>query len=342
MSTSSFAQYRADGVAFVGRAPRSDGTQQDPVLTCGRPHAVPPESIVKVGLQFPSYSWPGGDAAIGATLARITEAADAAAVDSLWLNDHFWQVPHIGRVDEPVLETWTALGYMAAHSTGPTLGVLVGGIHYRQAGLLAKAATTLDVLSGGRACFGIGAGWYEEESRGLGFPMPPLGTRFEMVEETLRICLEMWKGERGSEAAFQGKHYQATRLLNSPQSISRPHPRIMVGGEGERKTLRLVAMYADSCNLNGDPAELTRKFGILRERCAEVGRPFEEIERTTLQTVDLGRETPSQVVDRFGRLADVGVQHVIVTLADAWDVRNIDALGRAVVPQLHAIGPQAI
>ena len=297
---------------------------------------------MKIGLQVPSYTWPGGDAAIGPTLARIAETADAAGFDSLWLNDHFFQVPHVGRVDEPVLETWTGLGYMAAHSTRATLGVLVGGVHYRQAGLWAKAATTLDVLSGGRAYFGIGAGWYQEESQGLGFPMPPLGTRFEMVEETLRICLEMWQGEHGSQAAFEGKHYQATRLLNSPQAISKPHPRIMVGGEGPQKTMRLVARYADACNLNGEPDQLTHKFSVLRERCEEVGRPFEEIERTTFQTVDLGLETPDQIVERFGSLAEVGAQHVIVTLVNVWDVRNIEALGRDVVPQLHAMESRAI
>ncbi len=297
---------------------------------------------MKIGLQVSSFTWPGGDASIGPTLAQIAETADAAGLDSLWLNDHFYQVPGLGRPEEPVLEAWTALGYMAAHSTRATLGVLVGGIHYRQAGLWAKAATTLDVLSGGRAYFGIGAAWNEEESHGLGFPMPPVGARFEMVEETLRICLEMWQGERGSQAAFEGKHYQATRLLNSPQAISKPHPRIMIGGSGEQKTLRLVAKYADACNPYGDPDQLTHKFSVLREHCAVVGRPFEEIERTTLQTVDLGRETPDQVIDRFGRLADVGVEHVIVTVANAWDLRNIEALGREVLPQVHALEPRAI
>jgi len=163
-----------------------------------------------------------------------------------------------------------------------------------------------------------------------------------MVEETLRICLEMWQGERGSQAAFEGKHYQATRLLNSPQAISKPHPRIMIGGSGEQKTLRLVAKYADACNPYGDADQLTHKFSVLREHCTVVGRPFEEIERTTLQTVDLGCETPDQVVDRFGRLADVGVEHVIVTVANAWDLRNIEALAREVLPQVHALEPRAI
>ncbi|MGD0249188.1 MAG: LLM class flavin-dependent oxidoreductase [Candidatus Limnocylindrales bacterium] len=219
---------------------------------------------------------------------------------------------------------------------------MVGGVHYRQAGLWAKAATTLDVLSGGRSYLGIGAAWNEEESHGLGFPMPPLGVRFEMLEETLQIIHAMWQGERGSGAKFDGQHYQADRLLNSPQVLTRPHPKIIIGGGGEQKTLRLVAKYADACNIFGGPDQLTHKFSVLRERCAEVGRPFDDIERTNLQSVDLGRETPAQVVERFGVLAGVGVQHVIFNLADAWDVRTIETLGRDVLPQVHAIEPKAI
>jgi F420-dependent oxidoreductase-like protein len=297
---------------------------------------------VKIGLQVPSFTWPGGDAAIRPTLARIAETADAAGFDSLWVMDHFYQIRGVGKPQEPMLEGWTALGYMAAHSKKATLGLMVGGVHYREAGLWAKAATTLDVLSGGRAYLGIGAAWNEEESHGLGFPMPPLGIRFEMLEETLRICHEMWKGEHGSEAAFEGKHYQATRLLNSPQAISKPHPKILIGGGGEQKTLRLVAKYADACNIFGGPDQLTHKFAVLRERCAEVGRPFGEIERTNLQSIDLGRETPAQVVNRFRTLAEVGVQHVIFGLADVWDPRNIETLARDVLPQAHALEPKAI
>jgi F420-dependent oxidoreductase-like protein len=297
---------------------------------------------VKIGLQVPSFSWPGGTPAIGPTLARIAESADAIGMDSLWVMDHFFQIRGVGRPEEPMLEGWTALGYMAAHSKKATLGLMVGGVHYREAGLWAKAATTLDVLSGGRAYLGIGAAWNEEESHGLGFPMPALGVRFEMLEETLQICHAMWQGERGSEAAFEGSHYQATRLLNSPQSISRPHPRILIGGGGEQKTLRLVAKYADACNIFGGPEQLTHKFAVLRERCAEVGRPFGEIERTNLQTVDLGRDTPAQVVERFGHLADVGVQHVIFNMVGVSNPDTLEIFGRDVLPQLQALAPRHI
>jgi len=297
---------------------------------------------VKLGLQIPSFTWPGGDGAIGSTLAGITEAADAVGFDSLWVMDHFYQIRGVGRPEEPMLEGWSALGFMAAHSKKATLGLMVGGIHYRQAGLWAKAATTLDVLSGGRAYLGIGAAWNEDESHGLGFPMPPLGVRFEMLEETLQIVHAMWQGERGSEAPFHGKHYRAERLLNSPQALSKPHPRIIIGGGGEQKTLRLVARYADACNVFGGPDQLTHKFTVLRERCAEVGRPFEEIERTNLAHVDLSQQTPAQVVARFQTLADVGVQHVVFNLTDAHDLHNIETLGRDVLPQVHAIEPKAI
>ncbi len=297
---------------------------------------------MKIGLQVPSFTWPGGDAAIGSTLARIAETADSVGFDSLWVMDHFYQIRGVGKAEEPMLEGWTALGFMAAHSKKATLGLMVGGVHYRQAALWAKAATTLDVLSGGRAYLGIGAAWNEEESHGLGFPMPPLGVRFEMLEETLQIVHAMWQGEHGTQEAFDGVHYQAGRLLNSPQAISKPHPKIIIGGGGEQKTLRLVAKYADACNIFGGPEQLTHKFSVLRQRCAEVGRPFEEIERSNLAHVDLSRQSAAEVVDAFGRLAEVGVQHVIFNVSDVHDVRNLETLGRDVLPQVHDIQSVAI
>jgi len=297
---------------------------------------------MKIGLQIPSFTWPDAPASIGPTLARIVETADDAGFDSLWVMDHFFQIRGVGKPEEPMLEGWTALGYMAAHTKKALLGLMVGGVHYRQAALWAKAATTLDVLSGGRAYLGIGAAWNEEESQGLGFPMPPLGIRFEMLEETLQICHAMWQGERGTEEPFDGRHYQATRLLNSPQSISRPHPKILIGGGGEQKTLRLVARYADACNIFGGPEQVKHKFEVLRQRCAEEGRPFEEIERTNLWSVDLDSESAAQVVDRFGSVAEAGVQHVIFNMKDVWDPRHLETLARDVVPQVRAIEPAAI
>jgi F420-dependent oxidoreductase-like protein len=298
---------------------------------------------MKAGLQLSSFTWPGGPGAIGPTLGRVTRAADDAGFDSIWVMDHFFQIRAVGRAEEPMLEGWTALGFMAAHSTRARLGLMVGGVHYRLPGLWVKAATTLDVLSGGRAWLGIGAAWNEEESRGLGFPFPSLGERFEMLEETLQIAHAMWSGPRGSEATFEGTHYRAERLLSSPQAISRPRPPIMIGGGGERKTLRLVAQYADACNVFGTPETIRHKYAVLREHCEAIGRDPAEIERSTLQTVRLAvgggdGESPAQVVDRFGELCDAGAQHVIFSVRDAWDPRVMEILGREVLPEVAKLG----
>jgi F420-dependent oxidoreductase-like protein len=303
---------------------------------------------MKIGLQFYSFTWPGGPPQIGPQLARAVRAADDAGFDSLWVMDHFWQIGRPGSELEPMLEGWTTLGYMAAHSTRARLGLMVGGVPYRNPGLWVKAATTLDVLSGGRAWLGIGAGWNEAEAKGLGFPFPPLRERFDMLEDTLRIAHGMWEGERGSEEEFHGRRYSATRLLNVPQSLSRPRVPILIGGGGEQKTLRLVARYADASNMFGGPADLTRKWAILAEHCAAVGRPFAEIERSTLQPIGLGGgrspgagapggESPDAIVERFGRLAEAGAQHVMVNFRDAYDVALIELLGSRVIPQIRKI-----
>ena len=297
---------------------------------------------MKLGLQIPSFTWPGGPKAIGPTLARVVRDADDAGFDSIWVMDHFFQIRGVGPVEEPMLEGWTTLGFMAANTTRARLGLMVGGVHYRNPGLWIKAATTLDVLSGGRAWLGIGAAWNEQESRALGFPFPPLGERFEMLEDTLRMAHEMWSGERGSEASFEGRQFRAMRLLNSPQSISRPRVPIMIGGGGEKKTLRLVAQYGDASNVFGSPEAIARKYRILDEHCAAVGRDPAEIERSTLQGVNLTRdggrhtESANQVVDRFGELADAGAQHVIFSVPEVHDPERIAALAQ-VIPDLKAL-----
>ena len=294
---------------------------------------------MRIGLQISSFTWPGGPESIGPTLGRIVRQADDAGFDSIWVMDHFFQIRGNGRAEEPMLEGMTALGFMAAHSQRARLGLMVGGVHYRHPGLWVKATTTLDVLSGGRAWLGIGAAWNAEESRALAFPFPPLGERFEMLEETLQIAHAMFEGERGSEAAFAGRHYRAERLLNSPQSLSRPRVPIMVGGGGERKTLRLVAQYADACNVFGSPEAIARKYAILDAHCAAVGRDPSEIERSTLQDVRLaadsgGGEAPGQVVERLGELADAGAQHVIVDLKAVHEPARLERFASAVLPQL--------
>jgi F420-dependent oxidoreductase-like protein len=290
---------------------------------------------MKFGLQINNFTWAGGGAAIGPTLARITRAADDAGFDSIWVMDHFFQIRGGGPPEAPMLEGMTALGFMAAHSERARLGLMVGGIHYRAPGLWIKATTTLDVLSGGRAWFGIGAAWNEQESMALGFEMPPLGERFEWLEDTLRMAHGMWSGGMGSGERFEGKRFTATRLLNSPQAVSRPRIPIMIGGGGERKTLRMVAQYADACNVFGGPDRVAHKYAVLREHCERLERPYEEIERSTLQGVDLERESPDQVVQRFGELGEAGAQHVIFSLRGVADTARLERLGAEVFPQLR-------
>ncbi|MEO8437921.1 MAG: LLM class F420-dependent oxidoreductase [Chloroflexota bacterium] len=298
---------------------------------------------MKLGLQISSFTWPGGTEAIGPTLAEIARQADDVGFDSIWVMDHFFQIRSVGKTEEPMLEGWTTLGFIAAHTKQARLGLMVGGVHYRYPGLWVKAATTLDVLSGGRAWLGIGAAWNEEESRALGFPFPPLGERFEMLEETLQIAHGMSEGERGSEEDFQGRLFQANRLLNSPQSLSRPRVPIMIGGGGEKKTLRLVAQYADATNVFGSPEGIARKYAILAEHCEAVGRDPNEIERSTLQNFRIGTdgargtETPAQIVDRFGELSDAGAQHIIVGMHGLPDPRAIELVGSEVIPQLRGL-----
>ena len=298
---------------------------------------------MKVGLQIPSFTWPGGPEEIAPTLARIVRQADDAGFDSIWVMDHFFQIRGVGRPEEPMLEGMTTLGFMAAHSSRARLGLMVGGVHYRAPGLWVKATTTLDVLSGGRAWLGIGAAWNEQESRGLGFPFPPLGERFEWLEDTLRMAHAAWTGEHGTEAPLEGRHLRAERVLNAPQALSRPRVPIMVGGGGEKKTLRLVAQYADACNVFGSPETIARKYAILDRHCADVGRDPAEIERSTLQGVRLGppghsrTQSPAQVVDRFAELSDAGAQHVIFDVKDVHEPAVLEQLGRDVVPAVHAL-----
>ncbi|HYM84248.1 MAG TPA: LLM class F420-dependent oxidoreductase [Candidatus Dormibacteraeota bacterium] len=298
---------------------------------------------MKVGLQIPSYTWPGGAEAIAPMLGRVVRTADEVGFDSIWVMDHFFQIRSVGPVTDPMLEGWTTLGWMAANTSRARLGLMVGGIHYRQPGLWLKAATTLDVLSGGRAWLGIGAAWNQQESEGLGFVFPPLAERFELLEDALRFAHAMWQGERGSEGPLDGHHVQATRLLNSPQALTRPHPPIMVGGGGERKTLRLVARYADATNVFGGPEGIAHKYRVLREHCEAIGRPYDEIERSTLQSVDpaahghAGGESAGRIVDRLGELADAGAQHVVVNLRGTADPGRLETLGRDVIPALRGL-----
>jgi F420-dependent oxidoreductase-like protein len=297
---------------------------------------------MKFGLQVPSFTWPGGARELAPTLARVVRTADEVGFDSIWVMDHLFQIRSVGPVEEPMLEGWTALGFIAANTQRARIGLMVGGIPYRLPAIWIKAATTLDVLTGGRAWLGLGAAWNQQESDALGIPFPPLGERFEMLEETLQMAHQMFKGELGSQGEHAGRRYHATRLLNSPQSISRPRIPIMIGGGGERKTLRLVAQYADATNVFGGPEATHHKWEVLRRHCEDVGRPYDEIERSTLQgnlalTHDGagGSVTPDQVIDRFGELGDAGAQHILFSVKDVWQTEALELIGSTVIPALR-------
>ena len=292
---------------------------------------------MRFGLQINQFTWPGGPAAIGPTLARVVRTADDAGFDSIWVMDHFFQIRGLGPPEAPMLEGQTSLGFIAAHTERARIGLMVGGVHYRAPGLWIKATTTLDVLSGGRAWFGIGAAWNVHESKGLGFDFPPLRERFEWLEDTLRMAHETWSGGSGTHKAFEGRHVAATHLINSPQAVSRPRVPILVGGGGERKTLRLVAQYADACNVFGRSPDFVRdKLAVLREHCERLGRPYEEIERTILTSVDPDAEPNDAVVERFGRLADAGAQHIIFSVRGVADTTRLERIASQVFPQLRS------
>jgi F420-dependent oxidoreductase-like protein len=292
---------------------------------------------MKFGLQINQFTWPGGAAQIGPTLARIGQTADGAGFDSIWVMDHFFQIRGLGPPEAPMLEGQTALGFLAAHTEHARLGLMVGGVHYRAPGLWIKMTTTLDVLSGGRAWFGIGAAWNEHESKGLGFGFPPLRERFEWLEDTLRMAHEMWSGGSGTHGAFEGTHVRATHLINSPQSISRPRVPILIGGGGERKTLRLVAQYADGCNLFGreGPDFVRAKLAILREHCERLGRPYDEIEKTVLLRVDPDTDDRGALVERFGALGEAGAQQIIFSLRGVADPGKLESIAADVLAQLR-------
>lgn len=290
---------------------------------------------MKLGLQFPYFTWPSGPAALGGELAEVASAADEAGFGYLGVMDHFFQIGLLGPPELDMLEAYTTLGYLAAHTQRATLLTVITGIHYREPGLLAKAVTTLDVLSGGRAMLGIGAGWNEAESRGLGFAFPPLAERFEMLEETLRFCLQMWSDDQGS---FSSRHIDAERTLNVPAPLSRPHPPIMIGGGGERKTLRLVARYAQACNLFDGPA-VEHKLEVLRRHCAAEGRDYDEITKTVLHGWDLGEhgEKTGQVIDDLRRLRGLGVDDVLGALPGRPRLEDLERFRTEIIPAAEAL-----
>jgi len=291
---------------------------------------------MKIGLQIPSFTWPGGAAQIAAKLAQIAGVADDAGFHSLWVMDHFFQIRGVGPHENDMLEAYTTLGYLAALTKRVKLGTMVTGVIYRYPGILVKAVTTLDVLSSGRAYFAIGAAWNEQEAKGLGVPFPPLGVRFELLEETLQIAKQMWSGNNGS---YHGKHNQLEETLCSPQPLSRPQPPILIGGGGEKKTLRLVAQYADACNIFGPPDTVRAKLAILKQHCDALGRDYGAIEKTTLGTVDLEPDKmhAKDVIAHCEALAAIGVQHAIFNMPNVHEIRPLEVFGREIIPAVAGL-----
>jgi F420-dependent oxidoreductase-like protein len=282
---------------------------------------------MKIGLQIPDFSTPSGPEWLGAELATVARTADDAGFEYIAVMDHFFQIPAVGPAEKEMLEAYTTLGYLAACTSRAALLTVITGAVYREPGILAKIVTTLDVLSKGRAWLGIGAAWNEQESRGLGIPFPPVAERFERLEETLQICLQMWQGD---EAPYRGKHYQLERPLNSPQSLSRPHPPIMIGGGGEKKTLRLVAKYADACNVFAGRDE-ARKLDVLRQHCEAVGRDYDTIYKTVYYAFNtsLGAQ---RIIDDLATLAGLGFDAAIGGVANVWEVSPVEFIGSEIIP----------
>ena len=296
---------------------------------------------MRLGLQLPSFSFPGGGDAIRSTLTEVAGAAEAAGFASLWVMDHWIQLPEDtgwGGPDEPMLEAYTTLGFLAQATDRIALGPLVAGVHFRHPAALIKAATTLDVLAGpGRTYLGLGAGWYAREAHGMGFPFPDRGERFERLEETLRIARAMFHGDR---APIEGRHYRLAEPINVPSPLSRPRPRILIGGNGPRRTMDLIVRLGDASNfLNPDPGESRRLIETIRGGCEAIGRDPAEIEMTALFDTDLrpGRMTTADLVARARAQASEGIDHLIINLPDVHRTDQLAAIGREVIPELDAI-----
>jgi F420-dependent oxidoreductase-like protein len=306
---------------------------------------------MKLGLQIPSFTFPGGPQELGPKLTEIGKAAEDAGFDSVWVPDHFFQVPVVGPAEHHMLEAYTTLGYLAGRTSRVSIGTMVTGVTFRNPGILVKQVTTLDVLSGGRAWFGIGAAWFEREHEGLGIDFPSLKERFERLEEALQIAHQMWDPDNNGR--YDGKHYQLAETLNIPPSLSRPRPRILIGGSGEKKTLRLVAKYGDACNIFAmqtvDFARqifvmqsidfVRQRLNVLRGHCEREGRNYDDIEKTVLIAFNVGPngEDAGRLVEQLKDLSDAGAQTVIGAVIGVQDITPVEAIGRDVIPHIRGL-----
>lgn len=290
---------------------------------------------MRIGLQIPSFKYPGGTAAIRPTLKTIVSTAEDAGFSSFWVMDHFYQIKGLfgEAYTDPMLEAYTTLGYLAGLTNKATLGTMVTGVIYRHPAVLLKMVNTLDIVSGGRAYLGIGAAWYEEEAHGFGVPYPDTGERFEWLEDTLQMAHQLWEGD---ETRFEGRHFAALQLTNNPRPLSQPHPRILVGGMGPTKTMRLVAQYADACNLfeQAGADRLQTTLDALRDHCERLGREYDAIEKTSLGTVTLadGQDTVESVLARLQVLAGLGVTHAIFNMPNVYEIAPLETFGTTIIP----------
>lgn len=289
---------------------------------------------MRIGLQFPSFKVPAGSVGIRQSLKEAATLADSAGFYSLWVMDHYYQIEGLfsEKYNDPMLEAYTTLGYMAAVTERARLGVLVTGVIYRHPSVLMKMVNTLDILSGGRAYFGIGAAWYEAEAKGFGIEYPSTSERFEQLEDTLRLAKELWAGE---QAAFAGKHFSAPAITNNPRPLSQPHPSILIGGTGPTKTLRLVAQYADACNIGEWAGEKNIRAALdtLRAHCQTLGRDYDSIEKTLLSSVNLSAgDSVSNVLKKLEGLAQMGFSHVIFNMPDVYSYRPLETFAKEILP----------
>ena len=289
---------------------------------------------MKLDLHVPRFTWPGGAQAIAPTFASMAETADAIGVRTLSVMDHWFQMDMMWPAEEPMLEGYSTLSFAAAKTERLRFRLLVGGVTYRHPGLLAKTVTTLDVLSGGRAELGLGAAWYEREHRGLGVPFPPLRERYERLEETIQICFQMWSDDNGP---YEGAHYRLAETLCSPPPLSAPRPRLLIGGGGERKTLRLVAQYADACNVMGDPTVVKHKVEVLHRHCGDVGRDPEDIEVTALILI-ADDATPDAILRESEAFSAAGADVIVVSSTGLDPARWLQETWAPVLPRLESIG----
>ena len=287
-----------------------------------------------IGLQIPSFKYPGGTAVIRPKLKEIVTTAEESGFYSLWVMDHFYQIKGLfgEAYTDPMMEAYTTLGYFAGLTEKAYLGVLVTGVIYRHPSVLMKMANTLDILSGGRAYLGIGAAWYEEEAKGFGIPYPATAVRFEQLEDNLQLAKALWAGD---EASFEGKHFSAPAITNNPRPLSQPHPRIMIGGTGPKKTLRMVAQYADACNIGAwvGKDNMQKALDTLKEHCERLGRDYNTIEKTSLSTAHLsGEDTVESLMNQIEELAEMGFSHAIFNMPDVYEIKPLEIFAEEIIP----------